>query len=575
MFRTLYKVTVVLLFILLPVIGQTSSDQASEPSKTGAITGRVVDEEGQPLPNARVSVLPSEGGRRPGGRISTDREGTFKVTGLDPIPYQVYVDMPAYIRVSDEQSGPPRRQYKVGDSVRFVLTKGGVITGTVTTATGDPVVGIGVGAWLKRNHKDQRVTPNAPSRETTTDDRGVYRIYGLPTGTYTVSAGGAQYYFRGPLGAFDTFLPTYAPSSSARDSAVEISVRAGEETNNVDITFRAEMGKTISGTVNGPGIESGFTVSLTAVAPAGSQSGASRFSQQNNKQFAFEGLADGDYYLTAQSHSQSEGEVTLSEPKLIKVRGADVDDVDLTVRVLGSVSGRVQLEELKATECQDKQPPAFKEMFISAWHKDSEVIRNLPQFNWTVGAPVNPDPQGNFTIRNLTSSQYYFFARSPAGSWYLKSIAMSPPATARARKPSDVSRVWTTVKAGDRLSGLIVTLAQGAASLEGKVVTSEGETRPEKLLVYLVPSEREAADEQLRFYGGLVGEEGKIALHNLAPGRYWLFTQPVSESAPIVKMRLPDETETRARLRRDGEAAKVEIELKPCQTVTDFKLSHR
>jgi hypothetical protein len=36
-------------------------------------------------------------------------------------------------------------------------------------------------------------------------------------------------------------------------------------------------------------------------------------------------------------------------------------------------------------------------------------------------------------------------------------------------------------------------------------------------------------------------------------------------------MRAPDETETRARLRRDAEAAKVEIELKPCQNVTDFK----
>lgn len=574
MFRTLYKVTVVLLFILLPVIGQTSSDQASEASKTGSITGRVVDERGQPLPNARVSVVPSEGGRRPNGRTSTDREGTFKVTGLDQVPYRVYVEMPAYIRVSDEESGPPRSQYKVGDSVNVVFTKGGVITGTVTTATGDPVIGIGVGAWLKRNHKDQPGTLNAPTRESTTDDRGVYRIYGLPTGTYIVSAGGAQYYFRGPLGAFDAFLPTYAPSSSARDSAVEISVRAGEETNNVDITFRAEMGKTISGTVNGPGIERGFTVSLTTVAPAGSHS-ASRFSQQNISQFAFEGLADGDYYLTAQSHSQSSGEVTLSEPKLVKVRGADVDDVDLTVRALGSVSGRVQLEELKATECQDKQPPAFKEMFIYVWHKDSEAIRNLQQFNSSVGAPVNPDPQGNFTIRNLVSSQYYFLARSPARSWYLKSIAMSPPATARARKPSDLSRVWTTVKAGDRLSGLIVTLAQGAASLEGQVVVSEGETKPEKLLVYLVPSEREAADELLRFYGGLVGEEGKIALHSLAPGRYWILAQPVSETAPIVKMRLPDETETRARLRRDAEAAKVEIELKPCQRVTDFKLSHR
>ena len=240
----------VLLLISLPVIGQTNQTAADQ--KTNSITGRVVDERGQPLPNARVSVVPLQGGR-PSGRTSTDREGAFKLSGLDPVPYRVYVDMPAYIRTSDEpESGPSGGQYKVGDSVRFVLTKGGVITGTVTTATGEPVIGVGVRAWMKRNHKDQRISSNSPSRETTTDDRGVYRIYGLPPGTYTVAAGGAHHHYQDLIGALDTFLPTYAPSSSTRDSAVEISVRAGEESNNVDITFRREMGRTISGTVSGP-----------------------------------------------------------------------------------------------------------------------------------------------------------------------------------------------------------------------------------------------------------------------------------------------------------------------------------
>jgi hypothetical protein len=219
-------------------------------------------------------------------------------------------------------------------------------------------------------------------------------------------------------------------------------------------------------------------------------------------------------------------------------------------------------------------------MSISAWHKESEATSNLPRFIWSMGAPVNPDTQGNFTIRNLAPSQYYFVARFPARSWYLKSIAMSPSATtasggaARARKPSAVTRVWTTVKTGDRLSGLLVTLAQGAALVQGQVVTAEGEMRPEFLSVYLVPSEREAADELLRFYGTTVSKDGKIGLYNLAPGRYWILAQPASDSstAPFVKMRLPDATETRARLRRDAEAAKMEIELKPCQSVTDYQL---
>lgn len=564
MLRTFYKVSVVILLISLPVVGQT------EASKTDSITGRVVDQSGQPLPNARVSVVPAQGGR-PSGRTYTDREGSFKVTGLDPVPYRIFVEMPAYLRSTDEPLfGPTAKQYKVGESVNFVFIKGGVITGNVTTATGDPVIGIGVRARMVRNQKDQKLTVTTTQREGKTDDRGVYRIYGLPAGTYVVSAGGDGDYSHSPLGAFDNFLPTYAPSASTRDGAVEISVRAGEEANNVDITFRGEMGRTISGSMSGPGLEGGFSVSLTTVGPAGSQSNVSRSIQPGVSQFIFPGVAEGDYYLTA--HAYSEGrELLLSEPKLIRLRGADIDDLELTVTSLGSISGRVLLEESKISECQGKQPPEFKEMSISAWHRDNEAARNQPQFIWSMGPPVAPDAQGNFTIRSLASSQYYFAARFPARSWFLKSIAISPPAGARGRKPSDVTRVWTTIKTGDKLSGLIVTLAQGAASLQGQVVTSEGETRPEKLLVYLVPSEREAADELLRFYGGPVSEEGKVALNNLAPGRYWLLVEPASDNAPLTKMRVPDETETRARLRRDAEAAKVEIELKPCQNVTDFK----
>lgn len=561
MFKALYKVPVVFLLISLSVIGQT------EASKTGSITGRVVNESGQPLPNARVSVSPVEGGRS-SGWTATNREGTFTVTGLDPVSYRINVDTPGYITPSDEsESGPSTRQYKVGDTVRFVLIKGGVVTGTVTAANGEPVIGIGVRAWMIRNHKDQRIPSPMPWRGSgITDDRGVYRLYGLPSGTYKVLADTSADTFYTPFNAFDTFLPTYAPSSSTRDGAAEISVRAGEETSNIDISFRAEMGRTISGTVSGPGIEGGITVNLNSVVPANSHLNVSQFNQPGTSQFTFQGIADGDYYLTAETHSQS-GEVTLSDPKLIRVKGADIEDLDLTVKTQGSISGRVLFEESKINECQGKKPPAFKEVSVSAWRKDREVMGSMSR-------PANPDLQGNFKIRNLASSQYYFFAWASAPSWYLKSIAIAPSTSARGGKPTDVTRVLTTVKAGDRLSGLIVTFAQGGASFEGQVVLGEGETVPERLLVYLVPSEREAADDLLRFYVGAVSKEGKIGPFHLPPGRYWILTQQVTDiaQAPFNKMRQPDGTETRVQLRRDAEAAKMEIELKPCQSVVDFRL---
>ena len=40
----------------------------------------------------------------------------------------------------------------------------------------------------------------------------------------------------------------------------------------------------------------------------------------------------------------------------------------------------------------------------------------------------------------------------------------------------------------------------------------------------------------------------------------------------LTKLRLPDSTEMRSALRRAAEAAKNEIEFKPCQNVVDFRL---
>lgn len=565
-----------LLMILLTSLLTTAQVQqpVAETSKSGSITGKVVNEKGEPLPNARVSVQ-AVGAARSRAAEVTDHDGAFRVDGLEPVPYQINVWMPAYISQPSETEEPREKRYQVGDSVSFVLIKGGVITGTVTNAAGNPVIGVHVSARMIRDSNERRLGRGLESR-VNTDDRGVYRIYGLPAGKYIVVAGSTDEYLEWGINPFSNDLPTYAPSST-RDMAEEISVRVGEETSNVDIRYRGEQGGTISGTVGGPPIAGGFTVVLTSITLSGSQSNISKFEQPGSRQFAFTGLADGDYYLTLRTDLSAK-ESGLSESKLVRLRDADVDGIELTVKPLGVVDGRVVLEPSKAIECQGKEPPPFKDISISAWHRQSEATKNQPQFIWSMGAPVSADETGKFSLIKLAPAQYHFAARFPAKSWYLQSISLTPPAPAGAKtasKPIDTTRVWTMIKSGDRLSGLTVTLAQGAASFHGQLVFDSAESRPEKLFVYLVPAEPEYASNSLRFYGGTVSPEGKIQLVNLAPGRYWVLVQPAVDDAlsAFPQFRIPDETETRAKLRRRAEELKTEIELKPCLDLRDFKIT--
>ena len=89
------------------------------------------------------------------------------------------------------------------------------------------------------------------------------------SGRYVVWAGGGgQSYSIDP---YDDDVPTYSPGSN-RDTAAEITVRAGEETTNVDIRYRGESGRTVSGTVtNAPGGSSAVVVILSSVLEGGPQ----------------------------------------------------------------------------------------------------------------------------------------------------------------------------------------------------------------------------------------------------------------------------------------------------------------
>ena len=575
------SVLVLVMSAALCALAQTSRPAAktetSDSLAIGAITGKVLNENGQPLAGALVQVR-AVSGTGPGQVTNTNREGEFRADGLDRGSYVVMPSMPAYVLQPPDPSTTQSPTYRIGDSVTFTLIKGGVVTGTVTNANGEPVVAVPVTVQMSRDANGRRMA-NGFRREILTDDRGIYRAYGLLPGTYVVSAGGPNMYGPPEQNAFETDVPTYAPSAT-RDTALEIAVRSGEETAGIDIRYRGEQGRTISGIVNAPN-STAYNVILSA-SGEGSVPWTTTFYQAAYVEgFVFKGIADGEYQLVAMAYGRGGSRDVAAAVKRVVVRGADVSGIELNAAPLATISGRVELEETKAPECTDKQRPDYKEIIVSAWHDDDEAAKETPLALWSIGAPTAADAEGNFTLRNLAAGEYYFVTRFTAKYWYLQSIVFTaPPASAAASgaakvasKAVDATVVWTKVKAGDRLAGLTVTLAQGAATVRGQLV-SERQQVPEKLFVYLVPSEREKAEAVLRYYTAPVSPDGKIALHNIAPGRYWVVAQTFSDDAatPLTKLRMPQETATRARLRRDAEAAKTEIELKPCQNVTDFQL---
>ena len=375
-------------------------------------------------------------------------------------------------------------------------------------------------------------------------------------------------------------LPTYAPSSTL-DTAAEIVVRAGEEVAGVDIRYRGESGHTISGTVIGgtaTEVTSGYSVLLTTVADGKPLWSVSAFQPPNTRGFSFKGLADGEYDVSAQASFPGE-RLAISESKRIRVKGADVTGVELSTRLLPSITGRVILKASGAPECKDKRRPQLIETMVLA-RRNEKGVPVQPTFPRYLGAQVPTEKDGAFAVRNLAPGQYDLRARFFAKYWYLSSVSMPSASTAgsakaNASEPANGGRNWLVLKDGADVTNVTITLAEGAASLHGMVTAAEGKSIPADLHLYLVPSEREQATNGLRFYAAPVGSTGSFVLDNIAPGSYWAVVSVISDNGSPAPAQItrPDQADARARLLRAAEAAKKEIQLKLCENKTDFQWS--
>ena len=574
----LLRSLVLLLSVCLPVSGQSgSSPKNTDEPANGEITGKVVNESGQPLAGASLFVRPA-GSMTMARTTTSDADGNFRVASLEPSLYLIAAFAPGYTSEFSDLSAT-KNYYRLGDNARVEMVRGGAITGTVMNAAGEPVIAAKVRAIMVRDAKG--AGPNLTNfsfNEQQTDDRGIYRIWGLAPGTYLVSAGGTSFSQAFQFNPYDSDSPTFAPSSSTRDTAAEVSVRSGEDST-IDIRYRGEQGYVISGTVK-TGAQNGPTVNLIPVGGSALPA-AIAFQPPGGRGFAFHGVGDGDYDLVAQEVTSGQAitpTFALSDTKRITVKGANVTGIELVPKPLPSLSGRIMLEPSKLPDCQGKRPPVFAETLVQLQREEKEAEKDRALYFRVFETSASPDKGGAFAFRNLVPGRYLFDTRFYARYWYLRAITLgSASAAAAAKTPAsknDAAANWTVVKSGDQLTNLTITLTEGAASIRGKLPLAEGGSVPVGAFVFLVPAEPDKGEDVLRFFVTEVAADGTFGLNNLPPGKYWTLAQTTNDAQITAagKLRQPESAAARTKLRRAAETAKSELELKPCQNVADYQL---
>ena len=521
-------------------------------------------------------------------RTATDNEGYFKAEGLDAGVYRIFASWPSYISEAPGSFDSSERQplYRPGDSVTIKLTKGGVIAGTVTNATSDAIVNVVVRAYRVRDAEGKTLPTATSSRERLTDDRGYYRIYGLQPGSYVVSAGGQGQYVSGyAANPYGNDVPTYAPAST-RDAAVEFVVRSGDEAT-ADIRYRGEPGHSISGRVAGVQPNPTYIPGVLIVDSTSHALIATANAMDENRGFQVNGVPDGDYEIAARAGGGPNGDASASATKRISVRGADVTGLELALAPLASISGRVHLELDSKSSCGRHRETALRETLIiarrdlveekaerkNAKDKSAPATEALP-FGPAFAEAVAND-KNEVSLRNLSPGTYRLETRLPGSGWYVSAISLVNPdqkPPVRKATEANIARDGLALKSGDKVSGLTVTITEGAASIRGSVSVADGQRLPQNIRVYLVPAEREASENVLRFFEVGLESDRTFTVANIAPGRYWVIARPAEENDSTRVKLIRQNSDFRARVLREAESLKKEVSFKPCERTVDYDL---
>jgi protocatechuate 3,4-dioxygenase beta subunit len=242
-----------ILLLIAAAQSNAQTPQRDTRPRTASIGGRVTVG-GAPAANAVVMVIevdPPSGGSSPGGesrqrafvKVRTDSDGRYRVGGLAEGNYMVHALSKAYVSSSTSPTSEVFRSITLDegesrDAVDIALVRGGVITGRVVDGEGRPFVA----TYLRLLPMNENGEPNGgfdfnDDLMMRTDDRGVYRVYGLPAGRYILSAGGEWSYSHSKR----KYPETFHPDATDRNQAKIIEVKEGAEV--VDINIRLAAGK--------------------------------------------------------------------------------------------------------------------------------------------------------------------------------------------------------------------------------------------------------------------------------------------------------------------------------------------
>jgi len=492
----------------------TASSQAKTQKKTltNSVSGRITIH-GKGAAGIVVGIRNSDFSSQPAPALkaTTDQDGNYRITDIPAGNYQVSPLSPAYVVPDPFLSRIRGKALLLGEGedvqgIDFSLVRGGVITGKVTDADGRPVLEerLTVVPEDQANPRGQMFSP-VIAGGFQTDDRGIYRIYGIPAGRYKISVGvaddepSANVRFGRAV-----YKRTFYPDASDANDAGVIEVSEGTEARNIDITIGrslpsfAASGKVVDGETDQPLM--GLRFGLQRVVNEREAGFMSTFASSNSQgEFRLENVSPGKYVIFLYPQTGSEVRADAVPFEVI-----DQDVTGLLVKTLKglTLTGTVVLEGTYDKSVLTK----LAELRLRAYVRDETAYSN----SWQE-SPINAD--GSFRLGGLGPG---------TANFSLGAQDRRPPmsfAILRVERDGVVQPRGVEIKAGEQTTGVKIFVSYGTGLIRGEVRLENGPLPPGGRLVVWV-KKLDETESNFRSYN--LDERGHFLIEGIAAGSYEL-----------------------------------------------------
>jgi hypothetical protein len=526
------------------------------PSGSGAIVGTIVtdDPTARQIHGATIMLKSADGAIAE--TTFSDEQGRFAFGNLPPGAFHLSASKPAYLPVEygAKRVGRPGVSISIADGQRAIVSMkmphGGAITGTVTDAKGAPLPSVYVRVLTRRSGKGGDVSlvtaPGSTPVDVETDERGLYRVYGLSPGEYfvgvTAGIGGAGFAGREitdaeiasaahpgvsastPVDRVDSrttvYGPTFYPSANSLASATPVALQSGEERAGVDVRVNLVPASGLKGAVVMPDGRPAGAARVLLV-PAGPYIPTSMNSAGNassgevgglggliNLTTSAEGafvirpsLTPGSYTLLARGMEPGSRALTLWAMTILTIGDHDISGVVIALQPGLTMTGHAAADTDAAP-----LPTSLARARVSLVNAQTNEL--------AVSAPPGTiDGSGHFTFAGLIPGQYWLSATGLPAPWALKSAMVGG---------RDVLDRPIDVQPDANLSDVTLVLSDRPSELSGTLLDNAGVSAPDYFVVVFSADKKDWLPKSRRIQAVRPRTDGHYTFTNLPAGEYRL-----------------------------------------------------